>query len=329
MGAFSSASEPRRDSFDLIFNQRSLTLKGMHIPRSSLLWCAILSMSISGSLALAEEGGEELPPPPETFDMPATSDEASAGGGAELPPPPEVLAPEPVLSAEAPAESPTEVPVDEDFPPLPPESAASTESSPEMMEAETTPPPLMPSSTQFSSNRELMDLGVEDRVKVKELVLWLYFGGSYGSVAAKGVTTSTTTTTQGDPGGIGYNAGLGGMLSENLQMALDFVGTPRTTTTTVDSAMFGIGPRFGFLSVMALFGVQRGENIINNSGKNDLMAYGIKGGLDIILGHSKDSRVSYGIAPEVYYITPQAASGGYNQLGATVAFRIYGYENAF
>lgn len=284
-------------------------------------------MSISGSLALAEEGADALPPPPETLDLPDMIEETSADGGAELPPPPEVLAPEPELTAEAPSEAPTEVPADEDFPPLPPESAASTEMSPEMMEAEVAPPPPMAPPTRFSSNSELMDLGVEERMKAKELVLWLYFGGSYGSVSAKGVTSSTST--QGDPGGIGYNAGFGAMLSENLQMALDFVGTPRTTTTTVDSAMFGIGPRFGFISVMALVGVQRGENITNQSGKNDLMAYGVKGGIDIILGHSKNSRVSYGLSPEVYYITPQAAVGGYNQLGATVSFRIYGYENAF
>lgn len=337
----------------MILNGRSLTLSGMKISRSSIYWCVVLFISIPTSLAFAETGADLPPPPTEAVDTSALSIDESAAADATLPELPELLAPEQTTEAAAPktdpkaeteaAVEPSLVPedalpaVDENFPPLPEESAAATQLSPDMAEA---PPALTPEaepaqstparSSQFSSHTELMDLGMEERLKTKELVLWLYFGGSYGSVDAKGVLASTSTTTSGSPGGIGYNAGLGWMLSGNLQMGLDFVGTPRTTTTTVDSAMFGIGPKLGFISIMALLGAQNGENIVNvGAGKNVLMAYGLKGGIDIILGHAKDSRVSYGIAPEVYYITPQTSIGGYTQLGATVAFRIYGYENIF
>jgi len=298
-------------------------LSEMQISRPLVLGCAVLSLLMSPSFARAEDP-MDLPPPPESLEMPAES------AGAELPPPPEVLAPDPTLSAEAPSLAPTDAL----------ESTESTDGMPEQLpeatvEAEAPPPPptleapmqypqTLPPE-RFSSRTELMDLGMEDRLRAKELVLWLYAGASYGSVSAKGVTT---TSTVGDPGGMGYNAGIGWMLSGNLQMALDVTGTPRTISSTVDSAMIGIGPRFGFIYLMALIGSQSGENI-NATGKTPVLAYGAKGGLDLILGHSKDSRVSYGIAPEVYYITPQSEIGGYNQLGGAVSFRIYGYENAF
>ncbi len=265
--------------------------------------------------------------------MPATND-----ASAELPPPPELMTPNTTTNASAPKSDPNAVPADapppdENFPPLPESTdadAAPPELSPEMESANVPATgPSLGASTEFSSAKELKDMGMEARLNAKELVLWLYFGGSYGSVSPKGVTTTTTSST-GTPGGLGYNAGIGWMLSGNLQMAVDFVGTPQTTTATVDSAMVGIGPKLGFISVMALFGVQSAHSFTDPSqGKLALMAYGVMGGLDIIFSHSKDSRVSYGFAPQVYYITPQASIGGYTQLGASVSLRIYGYENAF
>lgn len=295
----------------------------MQISRPLVLGCAVLSLLMSPSFARAEDP-VDLPPPPESLEMPAES------AGAELPPPPEAGGVDPLFSADAEAAplDPAALEPTESADGLPeqlPEVAVEAPPPPPAMEEPKRyyPQPLPPE--QFSSRTELMDLDVDDRIRAKELVLWLHAGASYGSVSAKGVTSTSTT---GDPGGMGYHAGIGWMLSENLQMSFDVTGTPRTISSTVDSAMIGIGPRLGFIYIMGLVGSQSGENT-SNTGKVPVLAYGAKGGLDLILGHSKNSRVSYGIAPEVYYITPQASVGGYNQLGGSVSFRIYGYENAF
>ncbi len=294
---------------------------------SNLLAVVFIGITLSYP-AIAEEGAD-LPPPPEAADMPPLPDDVSAETTPELPPPADLVAPEAEMTAELPPQDPNAVepPTDENFPPLPEETPVAETQVPEM-EPEPTPPVSKPEPELFSSRTELMDMGMEDRLKTKELVLWLYFGGSYGTASAKGLADTSSTSGTGSPGGMGYNAGLGWMTSDHFQMGLDFLGTPRTTTTTVDSAMIGFGPRLGFISIMAMIGSQNGENLQTGI-KNVLFSYGLKGGIDIILGHSKDSRVSYGLSPEVYYFTPQAEIGGYNQVGGTVSFRIYGYENAF
>jgi hypothetical protein len=159
-------------------------------------------------------------------------------------------------------------------------------------------------------------------------VLWLSGGPSYGSLQTKGTYAVAATPTTG---GLGYSAGIGGMLTDAFQIQFDFMGTPRTERQTVDHAMFGFGPRLGFISLMGLFGVQQGVNLAATGDSlpmTKIFAIGAKGGLDIVLSHSKDSRMSVGLAPEAFYITTQG-DNGYTNAGISVSLRIYGYENAF
>lgn len=184
--------------------------------------------------------------------------------------------------------------------------------------------------SRFSSSQEITDLSVVDRVKTKDLVLWLSIGPNYAALKTKGTYKLATPTTTSDTGGLGYTAGIGFMLNSFLQAQFDFIGTPYSKSSTVDQAMLGIGPRLGFITLMAMFGVQRGPDLSSGSaGANaQIFSIGAKAGLDLVLGHAKDSRMSYGLAPEVFFVTPQDKDG-FNNMGVSVSFRVYGYETAF
>jgi hypothetical protein len=281
---------------------------------------------------------EELPaPPPLTDDL--SMPDASAG--AELPPPPpgEEIPSTTADVAAPPNAASVDTPVGEEIPPLPLEGDPTDQATltpPEDpgltdIPSEPLPPaqsaPRTQEPTRFSSNQELEELGMEDRLKSKDLVLWLHAGGSYGSLTAKGSYSVGNTATVG---GMGYDVGIGWKLEDFLQMQLDVSGTPRSRTSSVQHAMVGIGPRLGILSVMALVGAQRGEVFSGGvAGPEDTsLAIGVKGGLDLIFKHYKDSRASLGIAPEAFYITTQG-SDGYTNMGISVNLRIYGYDSAF
>jgi hypothetical protein len=286
---------------------------------------------------------EDLPPPPESSQAPA--DDFSSSAGAELPPPPTLPEPgtaeDPSLTAEAPPPDATsvETPPGEEIPALPLEGDGDPkdqQTAEVPSDSGLTEVPVVDASTaapaQFSSSNELRDMKMSDRIKANDLVLWLSLGPSYGTLTGKGSYKNVTTAATGSNdavGGLGYNAGIGFMLDETFQFAFDFTGTPKTKSSTVDQAMFGFGPRLGFLTLMGVFGVQAGPNptVATNSVER-IFAIGARAGLDLVLKHGTDSRASIGIAPEVYYITPQGADG-YNSMGVAVSLRIYGYENAF
>lgn len=316
----------------------------------------IFSVSLVALFGVAPSFGDDLPPPPppEAADAGLTSlDDASAG--AELPPPPVPGAVEPpTTSAEAapppPAEGidPTSVenPPAEEIPALPLQSdEANNNEVPEDsgladVPAEEPPASVAPersssamASSSGSSTENLQGVSMSDRIKTKDLVLWLSLGPSYGTLSPKGIYTTAisdvgATSAVNSVNGLGYNAGIGFMLDDLFQLQFDFTGTPRTKGSTVDNAMFGFGPRLGVLSFMGVFGVQQGPNPAAANGLDNLFAIGARAGLDLVLKHSKDSRVSIGLSPEVYYITPQGADG-YDSVGASVSLRIYGYDTAF
>lgn len=229
-------------------------------------------------------------------------------------------------------EAPTDIPSNEEIPPLEELPAiddggvADAEMPTDGGMVDVPPPAVSAAPTRFSSSQEITDLSMEDRLKSKELVLWLTLGPSYGSLTTKGLYS---TATEKAVGGMGYNAGIGFMIGSAFQAQFDMMGTPRTKRATVDQAMVGIGPRLGFITLMGLFGVQQGPDLsVAERPNTRLFSIGAKAGLDIIFSHSKDSRVSVGFAPEAFYITPQGADG-YNNAGVSFSLRVYGYENAF
>jgi hypothetical protein len=118
------------------------------------------------------------------------------------------------------------------------------------------------------------------------------------------------------------------MLDDFFQLQFDFTGTPKTKNSTVDQAMFGFGPRLGFLTLMGTFGVQAGPDPTTSDSIQQIFAIGARAGLDLVLKHGSDSRTSIGLAPEAYFITPQGADG-YTSVGVSVSLRIYGYDSAF
>jgi hypothetical protein len=183
--------------------------------------------------------------------------------------------------------------------------------------------------TEFSSSNELKNVSMGDRIKSKDLVLWLSLGPSYGTLTGKGsFNVVGTTGVSNTVGGLGYNVGLGGMLDETFLLQFNFTGTPKTKNSTVDNAMFGFGPRLGFLTLSGEFGVQQGPDPSSEGAQGRIFVLGARAGLDLVLKHTKDSRTSIGLAPEVYYITPQGTDG-YDSMGVTVSLRIYGYDTAF
>ncbi len=310
--------------------------------------CVVLSVIWSVGVSPWVRAEDDLPPPPDateefpSLDDPSVLDDGSMG--ADLPPPPDGdesfsdadLPPapgldEPELTAEAPTEDPSEVPEEEipsleELPPIPEFDTAEAEMPSEGGMVDLPPSQMGASPTRFSSQQELSDLSMDDRLKAKELVLWLSLGPSYGSLQTKGTYTAATTEAVG---GVGYTAGIGFMLGSAFQGQFDMVGTPRTRRSTVDHAMFGFGPRLGFISLMGLVGVQQGAILdIEGAPLGRLFSIGAKGGLDIVLSHPKDGRYSIGVAPEAFYMTPQGADG-YTNMGVSVSLRIYGYENAF
>ncbi|MBC7386492.1 MAG: hypothetical protein H7301_10085 [Cryobacterium sp.] len=302
----------------------------------------VLGLTMFTLFTCATRGfADDLPPPPETEVTSSPGTEL----GAELPPPPEDLGGTNAIGDAPPLEgAPQMIEPAQEAPPLNAEAAEPPALVPEDVGlSEVTPVRTTQqkyNAPAFSSSREITDLSVGERLNAKELVLWLYLGPSYASLQTKGSYTLGAATmaasapagqSTGKSGGLGYSAGIGFMLGSTMQAQLDFLGTPRTTTSTIDQAMFGLGPRFGFVSLMALVGVQRGVNLSPASlGQKTgaILAVGAKATIDIILGHSKDSRVSYGISPEAFYVTSQA-DDGYSNAGASVSFRIFGYENAF
>jgi hypothetical protein len=291
--------------------------------------------------------GAELPPPPVPGAPEAPTSTANA---AEEPPPVEDTAP-PADAAQV------EAPAGEALPPLPSDSDTAANdlgdtdegASPEASDQDTdeaansevpsdeglidvpgTTPP-MAEASEFSSANELKNVAMSDRIKSKDLDLWLSLGPSYATLTGKGSYGGVSTVSgSNDPvGGLGYNAGIGFMLDSTFQFEFDFTGTPKTKNTTVDHAMFGFGPRLGFLTLMGVFGVQQGPDPTADAGAvARIFAIGARAGLDLILKHGDNSRTSVGLAPEVYYITPQGADG-YKSMGVSVSLRIYGYENAF
>ena len=312
----------------------------------------VLSLILGSLLTIhplrADDAPADLPPPPESGDTGLAPIEGDASAGAELPPPPEPGAPaEPTSEASAadtppPDASEVQTPPGEELPSLP------MEGDPEKAEADAPTESEVPSDTglsevevpastpelvgptDFSSSSELKNVAMGDRIKSKDLVLWLSLGPSYGTLTNKGsyaTTTATATGVNDSVGGLGYNAGIGFMLDSTFQLQFDFTGTPKTKNSTVDNAMFGFGPRLGFLTLMGVFGVQQGPDP-TNGGVGRIFSIGGRAGLDLVLKHSPDSRTSIGLAPEVFYITPQGADG-YNNMGVSVSLRIYGYENAF
>jgi hypothetical protein len=291
-------------------------------------WHAALPIffSIALSSAFAEE---ELPPPPVSEEMPSI--EADASVGADLPPPPDSEVPPELLNppAELTAEAPEAMPTDDLLPETPPEEVASDLPADPMTPV--APPEYLqsPEPSRLSTRAELSDLSMEEKLKSKELVLWLSLGPSYGALQTKGTYTTSTTATVG---GMGYSAGIGGMLTDAFQFQADFMGTPRTDNSTVDHIMFGFGPRLGFITLMGMVGVQQGVILSDATAESPpvgkLMAIGAKAGLDLVLSHGKDSRVSVGLAPEAFYMTTQGKNG-YTNSGVAVSLRIYGYENAF
>jgi hypothetical protein len=344
---------------------------GMDSRRITVLWAgAVLGMSLNA--AVADEFGD-LPPPPGDepglsigsdfsdapfedlppvpgLDSPMQSaeldqslgdgllpfeDAPSAQGSTSFDEPLPPLTPEPESFSDLGSEALTDFPQEQfDGPVLPPVADLPSE-RPMSVDASSSMGALNEPSS-FSSGRELSDLSMGDRVKTKDLVLWLSFGPSYSKLNTKGdysLLANGMTGFDKDLGGLGYNISLGFMVNSWLQGQLDFSGTPYTRNTTVDHGMFGFGPRLGFISVMALVGSQRGVDMssataFNARQKSRLLSYGLKGGLDLVLSHKKNSRVSYGLAPEVFYITSQQKSG-YTNVGAAVSLRIYGYESPF
>jgi hypothetical protein len=316
--------------------------------RSVGLRCVVLSM-IFGLLLpslplLADDAPPDLPPPPESGDTGLTPiDGASAG--AELPPPPIPGAPEAPTSSASAADTPpptdataVATPAGEEIPALPlegdPKDQAASSDAPQdtgLSDVPSSSPDMMAASPEFSSSSELKNVSMKDRVNSKNLVLWLSLGPSYGTLTNKGSYATATSTVAGGTdavGGLGYNAGIGFMLDNTFQLQFDFTGTPKTKSSTVDQAMFGFGPRLGFLTLMGTFGVQAGPDPTAGNGLSQIFAIGARAGLDLILKHGSDSRTSIGLAPEVYFITPQGADG-YNSAGISVSLRIYGYYNAF
>ena len=323
------------------------------------LRCVVLSFVLGlllPSVPLrAEDALPDLPPPPESGES-GLSPVDSASMGAELPPPPIPGAPEdPTSSASAELPPPppadavsVETPPGEVMPAMPlegdPKDQATNSEVPadtglsDVPSAEATPmdvpiqAPMGAAPTEFSSTNELKNVSMKDRIKSKDLVLWLSLGPSYGTLSNKGSYASTTLSNVAGAndtvGGLGYNAGLGFMLDDFFQLQFDFTGTPRTKSSTVDQAMFGFGPRLGFITLMGTFGVQQGPDPTANNGNAQIFAIGARAGLDLVLKHSADSRTSVGLAPEAFYITPQG-SDGYNSMGVSVSLRIYGYDNAF
>ncbi len=309
--------------------------------RSAGLRCVVLSIILGlllPSLPLrADDAPPDLPPPPESADSGLTPIDAGASVGADLPPPPPG-APDTPSDATAVA-----TPPGEEIPPMPlegdPKDQAASSDAPQDTGLSDVPadvpvatPDMVAASPDFSSSSELKNISMKDRVDAKNLVLWLSLGPSYGTLTSKGsfvpATSSTVAGAGGAVGGLGYNAGLGFMIDSNLQLQFDFTGTPKTKSSTVDQAMFGIGPRLGFLTLMGTFGVQAGPDASNNNAISQIFAIGARAGLDLILKHGSDSRTSVGLAPEVYFITPQGADG-YTSAGISVSLRIYGYDNAF
>jgi hypothetical protein len=291
-------------------------------------WHAALPISLSIVLSSAY-AQEELPPPPAGEEMPSI--EADASIGADLPPPPDSAVPEEVLNPppEMTAEAPEAMSNDDLLPETPPEEVASDLPADPM--TPTAPPEYMqsPQPSRLSTRAELSDLSMEEKLKSKELVLWLSLGPSYGALKTKGAYTVATTETVG---GLGYSAGLGGMVTDAFLIQADFMGTPRTDNSTVDHIMFGFGPRLGFITLMAMVGVQQGVILSNTTAESPplgrQMAIGAKAGLDLVLSHGKESRMSIGLAPEAFYMTTQGKNG-YTNSGIAVSLRLYGYENAF
>lgn len=284
---------------------------------------------------------DDLPPPPESGDTGLSPVDDPASAGAELPPPPIPGAPDdPMLSAEAPPDpASVETPPGEEIPPLPLEGDGDPKdqevSSEVPMDSGLSDVPMVDASmagpTEFSSSNELKNVSMGKRINSKDLVLWLSLGPSYGALTNKGsyATAAVVPGASDAVGGLGYNAGIGFMLDSTFQFAFDFTGTPKTKSSTVDQAMFGFGPRLGFLTLMGTFGVQAGPDPTTTGNTvARIFAIGVRAGLDLVLSHSTDSRVSVGLAPEVYYITPQGADG-YNSAGVAVSLRIYGYEGPF
>lgn len=321
--------------------------------RSVGLRCVVLSVFLGlllPSVSLrAEDAPPDLPPPPESGDTGLSPiDDSGASAGAELPPPPGAV--EPTTSADAgdatapPDAASVETPPGEVTPDLtmegdpknPDDQAASNEVPTD--EGLTDVPVSAGGNTELagpsemSSSSDLKNVSMSDRIKSKDLVLWLSLGPSYAQIANKGSysqVTSTATGSNDSVGGLGYNAGIGFMVSSAFQFSVDFTGTPKTRNSTVDSAMFGFGPRLGFLYVMGTFGVQQGPDPTTaDNGLGRIFAIGARGGLDLVLSHGSDSRMSIGIAPEVFMTTPQGVDG-YTVVGASVSLRLYGYENAF
>ncbi len=317
--------------------------------RSVGLRCVVLSITFGLLLPSyplrAADAPPDLPPPPvEGSDAGLSPIEGGASAGAELPPPPVPGAPaEPTSSAAAEAPPPdatsVETPPGEEIPALPLEGDPKEQAGAETPPADTgltdvpTATPTMAGPSEFSSTNELKNVSMSDRIKSKDLVLWLSLGPSYGTLTGKGSYSLAPATSaagvSSSVGGLGYNAGIGFMLDNLFQLQFDFTGTPKTKDSTVDQAMFGFGPRLGFLSLMGTFGVQSGPD--PSSADNhiaQIFAIGARAGLDLVLKHGSDSRTSIGLSPEVYYITPQGADG-YNSVGISVSLRIYGYDNAF
>ena len=291
----------------------------------------------------ADDAPADLPPPPESGDAGLTPiDNSAASVGAELPPPPVPGAPaDPQLTAEGPPpldSTSVETPPGEETPPLTmegdPKDPSDTEvpSDSGLMDVPVVDSEPIGGPSSFSSSNELKKMSMTERLKSTDLSLFLSIGPSYGTLSCKGSYSGVTQVATGandSVGGLGYNAGIGFMVDSVFQFTFDFTGTPKTKSSTVDHAMFGFGPRLGFLTLMGVFGVQQGPNPASTDGAIDrIFAIGARAGLDLVLKHGSDSRVSVGLAPEVYYITPQGADG-YNSMGISVSLRIYGYDNPF
>jgi hypothetical protein len=319
--------------------------------RSVGLKCVVLSITLGLLLpsisVRAADMPADLPPPPESGATGLAPIEGTGSAGAELPPPPSDPvpgAPNPPTSSANAAPAPGEAiappdatsldtPAGESIPVLPPTGDPKSEAknSEAPMDTGLTDVPSeapMMKSPGFSSSNELKNVAMGDRIKAKDLVLWLSLGPSYGTLTAKGSLIPPGATSNAQVGGLGYNAGIGFMVNDLFQFEFDFTGTPKSKDSTVDNAMFGFGPRFGFLSLMGLFGVQQSPDALNDGGLERIFAIGARASLDLILSHSKDSRTSVGLSPEVYYIGPQGADG-FTCVGASVSLRIYGFDEAF
>jgi|GEM_PF-3051753 len=338
-----------------IFSEGHALLKKMLNARWVSRRCVVLSvflglLLLSNPLRAADAPPDLPPPPPESGDTAGLIpiDDSAASAGAELPPPPVPGAPEaPMSSASAEPMPPApldssvvETPAGEALPPLPiegdskdPSTAVNVPPDSGLSDVPSTLTAEAPRSaggpSEFSSSNELKNVAMNDRIKAKDLTLWLSLGPSYGTLTGKGSYSVGTPASAGSVGGLGYNAGIGFMLDNFFQMQFDFTGTPKTKNSTVDQAMFGFGPRFGFLTVMGVFGVQQGPDpTTTDNSIQKIFAIGARAGLDLVLKHATDSRMSIGLSPEVYYITPQGADG-YQSVGVAVSLRIYGYDTAF